>query len=151
QDAVLAGRQWKVSGRPGARSLPGDAGLHDSYGAAKTRDIVVVDAGEMDAALRQGAHVVSSTYKGPYQSHGTMAPNCAVADVTRDGALVMCSDQGVYQIRGGLAKVLGLPVEKIRVQYYPGSNTYGSSCYRESAPAAAIMSQELGKPVRLQM
>ena len=150
-DAVRAARQLKVTWEPVATTLPGDAGLHDSYRAAKTRDIVVVDAGEMDAALRQGAHVVSSTYKGPYQSHGTMAPNCAVADVTRDGALVMCSDQGVYQIRGGLAKVLGLPVEKIRVQYYPGSNTYGSSCYRESAPAAAIMSQELGKPVRLQM
>ena len=41
----------------------------------------------------------------------------------------MCSDQGVYQLRGGLSKVLGLPVEKIRVQCYPGSNTYGSSCF----------------------
>jgi nicotinate dehydrogenase subunit B len=80
-----------------------------------------------------------------------MAPNCAVADVTRDGALVMCSDQGIYPGRNGIAKVLGLPVEKIRVQYYAGSNTYGSSCYRDAAQAAAIMSQELGKPVRLQL
>jgi len=79
-----------------------------------------------------------------------MAPNCAVADVTKDGALVMCADQGIYQTRNGVARLLGLPVEKIRVQYYAGSNTYGSSCYRDVAQAAAIMSQEVGKPVRLQ-
>jgi len=79
-----------------------------------------------------------------------MAPNCAVADVTKDGALVMCADQGIYQTRNGVARLLGLPIEKIRVQYYAGSNTYGSSCYRDVAQAAAIMSQDVGKPVRLQ-
>src|SRR5207244_11114192 len=38
-----------------------------------------------------------------------------------------------------------------RVKNHRGSNTFGSICYRKSAPAAAIMSQELGKPVRLQL
>ena len=104
----------------------------------------------MTAALCARRSRPSATYQGPYQSHGTMAPNCAVADVSKDGALVMCSDQGIYQTRNGVARLLGLPVEKIRVQYYAGSNTYGSSCYRDVAQAAAIMSQEVGKPVRLQ-
>jgi nicotinate dehydrogenase subunit B len=149
-DAVRAARQLKVTWEAFSQTLPGDDGVHDSYRAAKTKDIVVVNTGDLAATLTQGAHVVSSTYRGPYQSHGVMAPNCAVADVQQDSALVMCSDQGIYQVRGGLAKVLGLPLEKIRVQYYAGSNTYGSSCYREVAPAAAIMSQELGKPVRVQ-
>jgi CO/xanthine dehydrogenase Mo-binding subunit len=79
-----------------------------------------------------------------------MAPNCAVADVSKDAALVMSSDQGIYGTRNGVARVLGLPVEKIRVQYYAGSNTYGASCYRDVAQAAAILSQDAGKPVRLQ-
>ena len=79
-----------------------------------------------------------------------MAPNCAVADVTKDGALVMCADQGIYQTRNGIAQVTGLPLDKIRVQYYAGSNTFGSSCYQEAAVAAAILSQEAGKPVRMQ-
>lgn len=150
-DAVRAAKQLKVTWAPVPTMLPGDGSLHDSYRAAKTKDIVVTNTGNADAVLKQAAHVVTSTYRGPYESHGTMAPNCAVADVTQEGALVMCSDQGIYQIRPALAKLLSLPLEKIRVQYYPGSNTYGSSCYRESSPAAAIMSQELGKPVRLQL
>ena len=149
-DAVRAARQLKVTWEPFAESLPGHEGLFDSYRSAKTNDAIDTNTGDVPAALSRGAHILSATYRGPYQSHGSMAPNCAVADVNKDGALVMCSDQGIYQTRNGVARLLGLPVEKIRVQYYAGSNTYGSSCYRDAAQAAAIMSQEVGKPVRLQ-
>jgi nicotinate dehydrogenase subunit B len=149
-DAVRAAKQLKVTWEPFAQALPGHEGLFDSYRGAKTNDAIDTETGDVSAALSRGVHVVSATYRGPYQSHGTMAPNCAVADVTKDAALVMCSDQGIYQTRNGVARVIGLPIEKIRVQYYSGSNTYGSSCYRDAAQAAAIMSQEVGKPVRLQ-
>ena len=149
-DAVRAARQLKVTWEPFASTLPGHETLFDSFRSAKTNDLIDTNTGDVDAALSRGVHVLSASYSGPFQSHGTMAPNCAVADVTKDGALVMCADQGIYQTRNGVARLLGLPVEKIRVQYYAGSNTYGSSCYRDVAQAAAIMSQEVGKPVRLQ-
>ncbi len=113
--------------------------------------MIDTDAGDVDAALARAAHVVSATYRGPYQSHGAMAPNCAVADVTGDAALVICSSQAIYLTRFGLAPLLGLPLDKIRVQYAAGSNTYGNSCYGEAANAAAILSQEAGRPVRLQL
>ena len=149
-DAVRAARQLKVTWEPFAPVLPGHERVFDSFKSAKTNDLIDTNTGDVDAALSRGVHVLSASYSGPFQSHGTMAPNCAVADVTKDGALVMCADQGIYQTRNGVARLLGLPVEKIRVQYYAGSNTYGSSCYRDVAQAAAIMSQEVGKPVRLQ-
>ena len=115
-DAVRAARQLKVTWEPFAESLPGHEGLFDSYRSAKTNDAIDTNTGDVSAALSRGAHTLSATYRGPYQSHGTMAPNCAVADVSKDGALVMCSDQGIYQTRNGVARVIGLPVEKIRVQ-----------------------------------
>jgi nicotinate dehydrogenase subunit B len=150
-DAVRAAQQLKVTREAFSATLPGTEGVHDRYRAAVAKDFTVSDTGDASAMLKQGAHMLSSSYRAPYQSHGTMAPNCAVADVTRDGALVMCSDQGIYQTRNGLTQVLGLPLHKIRVQYYAGSNTFGSSCYREAAQAAAILSQEVGKPVRVQL
>lgn len=149
-DAVRAATQLKVTWEPFATALPGHEGLFDSFRSAKTNDLTDTNDGDVNAALSRGAHVLLASYRGPYQSHGTMAPNCAVADVTKDGALIMCADQGIYQTRNGVARLLGLPVQKIRVQYYASSNTYGSSCYRDVAQAAAILSQEAGKPVRLQ-
>ncbi len=150
-DAVRAASQLKVTWQPFAASLPGHEALFDSFRSAKTNDLVDTDTGDTDAALARAAHVVSATYRGPYQSHGAMAPNCAVADVTNDAAVVICSSQAVYLTRFGLAPLLGLPLDKIRVQYAAGSNTYGNSCYGEAADAAAILSQEIGRPVRLQL
>jgi CO/xanthine dehydrogenase Mo-binding subunit len=150
-DAVRAASQLKVTWQPFAAALPGHERLFDSLRAAKTNDVVDTDSGDVDAALGRAAHVVSATYRGPYQSHGAMAPNCAVADVTSDAALVICSSQAIYLTRFGLAPLLGLPLDKIRVQYAAGSNTYGNSCYGEAANAAAVLSQEAGRPVRLQL
>lgn len=150
-DAVRAARQLDVTWEPFAAVLPGHEGLFESFRAAETDDLIDTDRGDVEAALPHSAHVVAATYRGPYQSHGTMAPNCAVADVTADAALVMCSDQAIYSTRSNVARLLGMPIEQVRVQYYEGSNTYGSSCYRDAALAAAILSQEVGAPVRLQL
>ena len=47
-------------------------------------------------------------------------------------------------------QLVGLPPEKLRVQYGEGSGTYGHSCYDDVAQAAALLSQLAGAPVRLQ-
>jgi CO/xanthine dehydrogenase Mo-binding subunit len=153
-DAVRAARQLKVTWEPFPAVFAGHDGIHDNFRAANTNDIVVFNSGDAATTLGQpqpGVRVASASYRGPYQSHGTMAPNCAIADVSKDSALVMCSAQGLFQISGSVARLVNLPADKVRVQYYAGSNTYGSSCYADAAEAAAIMSQELGKPVRLQL
>ena len=101
-------------------------------------------------ALRGAAHVRSSAYFCPYQGHLPFGPNCALADVGADGALIQSSTQDVYNARAMLARVLGMPAKKVRVQYYEGSGTFGRSCYEDAAQAAAIMSQAVGRPVRVQ-
>jgi CO/xanthine dehydrogenase Mo-binding subunit len=130
--------------------LPGGDGLFDAMRAEKTTDRVVLERGDVASAFAGAAHVASGTYHCPYQAHAPFAPNGAVADVTTDSALVICSTQDVYATRNTLAGVLGLPPTKVRVQYYEGSGTYGHSCYDDAAQAAAILSQLAGKPVRLQ-
>jgi nicotinate dehydrogenase subunit B len=148
-DAVRAARQLKVTwDQPAA--LPGTAGLHDRMRAAKTTDRIVLDNGDVTDAFRGAAHVVSQTYRGPYQAHGPFGPNCALADVKGDSALVLCSTQNIYDTRRKIAQVLGLGAEKVTVRYYEGSGTFGRSCYDDAAQAAAILSQAAGRPVRVQ-
>ena len=147
--AVKAAQQLAVQwSRPD--TLPGSDGLYDQMRAAQTNDRVAVDAGDVEAAFTSAAHVVSFSAGCPYQAHVPFAPNCALADVRADSALVMCSTQDAYNLRTSLAGVLGLTPEQVRVQYHEGAGTYGHSCYDDAAQAAAILSQEAGQPVRVQ-
>ena len=148
-DAVRAAKQLKVTWDMPA-SLAGTQGLFDQMRSARTTDSVIAEKGDVSAALARATHVVRATYRGPYQGHMPFGPNCAVADVTTDGATVMCSTQGVYGTRDKVAKVLGVPSTKVRVQYYEGAGTFGRSCYDDAAQAAAMLSQETGRPVRVQ-
>jgi nicotinate dehydrogenase subunit B len=146
-DAVKAARQLKVTWQDGP-PLPAD--LYAHMRAVKTTDTVIADWGDIDKGFAGAAHVASASYHCPYQSHAPFAPNCALADVKSDGALVMSSTQDIYNSRAMLAEVLGMPEAKVRVQYYEGSGTFGRSCYEDAAQAAAVMSQAVGAPVRVQ-
>ena len=143
--AQLLSVEWA---RPTA--LPGNDGLFEKMRSAPTNDRVAVDVGDVEAAFDSSAHVVAFAANAPYQAHAPFAPNCALADVAADTALVMCSTQDAYNLRTSLASLLGLPAEQVRVQYHEGSGTYGHSCYDDAAQSAAILSQAVGRPVRVQ-
>jgi nicotinate dehydrogenase subunit B len=148
-DAVRAARDLKITWDIPAL-LPGSDGVYDAMRAEKTSDRVVLERGDAEGAIRSAAYVASGHYRGPYQAHAPFAPNAALADVKPDQALVICSTQDVYATRSTVASLLGLSPQKVRVQYYEGSGTYGHSCYDDAAQAAAVLSQLAGQPVRLQ-
>jgi nicotinate dehydrogenase subunit B len=148
-DAVRAARELKVTW-DATPSLSGSAGLYEAMRAAKTDDRIVLQRGNAADAIGAAPHKVAYSCRAPYQAHAPFGPNCALADVRPDSALVMSSTQDVYGTRFTLARVLGLAVNKVRVQYYEGSGTYGHSCYDDVAQAAALLSQLAGGPVRLQ-
>ncbi len=148
-DAVRVAQQLKVTWdtKP---SLPGSDALYAHMRAAQTQDSVVRESGKVADIFTTAAHVASQKCEGPYQAHAPFGPNCAIADVKADSATVMCSTQDIYTLRTGLARMLKLSADKVRVQYYEGSGTYGHSCHDDAAQAAVILSQAAGKPVRLQ-
>jgi nicotinate dehydrogenase subunit B len=148
-DATRAAQQldivWEKS-----TPLPEQTKLPEFLRTASSTDTVVVNVGDVEKGFAGAAHVASATYFSPYQAHAGFGPNCALADVRADSALVLSSTQDVYASRKMLATLLGMPVERVRVQYYEGSGTYGHSCYEDAAQAAAVMSQLAGRPVRVQ-
>lgn len=148
-DAIRASRALKVTWQEN-KTLPGNADLFTHMRAAKTSDVTIVNWGDADKAFAKAAHTSTATYYCPYQSHAPFGPNCAIGDVSADKALVISSTQDIYGSRDMLAAVLGLPVKSVRVQFVEGSGTYGRSCYEDCAQAAAVMSQAVGKPVRVQ-
>jgi CO/xanthine dehydrogenase Mo-binding subunit len=148
-DAIRAARQIKVVWEP-TTALPGSDKVYERMRGATTKDEVVLERGDTSSALKSAPHVVTFSARAPYQAHAPFGPNCAVADVKPGSALVMCSTQDVYATRRTLSGLLKIPQEQVRVQYYEGSGTYGHSCYDDVAQAAAFMSQDAGRPVRVQ-
>lgn len=155
---VVATREWDAVQAAAALEVVWNtpAGLHGHDGvfaamrASKTEDSVVQQTGDTAQAFRTAAHVVTRAYDGPYQAHAPFAPHCAVADVRADSATIHCSTQGVYVTRMEVAKITGLPLEQVTVHHVEGSGTFGPSCYHDVAQAAAVMSQLVGQPVRVQ-
>ncbi|HSN20638.1 MAG TPA: molybdopterin cofactor-binding domain-containing protein, partial [Usitatibacter sp.] len=81
--------------------------------------------GDVEAALAQAARRIEARYEFPFQSHASMGPGCAVADVRNGGAVVWAGGQKPYPLRHAIAGMLGLPLEKVRVVWRPGPGSYG--------------------------
>jgi CO/xanthine dehydrogenase Mo-binding subunit len=116
-----------------------------------TSDRLVVDSKDVDATLAKAASVVRATYRHPYQMHGSIGSSCAVADV-RDGKVTVWSaSQAVHHLKMTTAMVLGVPPEDVRVIYRMGSGCYGLNGADTVSYDAALLSQAVGRPVRVQL
>jgi nicotinate dehydrogenase subunit B len=153
--AVQAAAQLKVQWKEDAL-LPSTGNLwkqmrqHDAAGKAPARH--VENTGNVDTALKSAAKTVAGTYMYHYNGHATIGPSAAVADVRADSAVVYSNTQKLPGMVEKLADILGLPERQVRVIFYEGASSYGAPQTRwDTAPAAAVISQLVGKPVRLQL
>ncbi|MGQ0735364.1 MAG: molybdopterin cofactor-binding domain-containing protein [Acidobacteriota bacterium] len=146
--AVQAARSLKATWTPGP-ALPAQANFFDHLRRAPARKTLVVDSGDVDQALAHASAVVRATYRHPYQMHGSLGASCAVADVSGDRATIWSSTQSAYPTRNTAAMLLGLPPERVRVIYTRGSGCYGLNGADTVSFDAAVLSQAVGRPVRV--
>jgi CO/xanthine dehydrogenase Mo-binding subunit len=83
--------------------------------------------------------------------HGSIGTSCAVADVQADTATVWSATQSVFPTRNTTAAILGLKPEQVRVIYTRGAGCYGINGADTVSYDAAVLSQAVGKPVRVQL
>ncbi|MDQ8727603.1 molybdopterin cofactor-binding domain-containing protein [Bradyrhizobium sp. LHD-71] len=112
----------------------------------------VASTGSVDIALasQSGGQVLKATYKTPFQMHGSIGPSCAIADVKSDRATLWSGTQMPHETRGDIAKILGIPLDDVELRWFEASGGYGRNGLDHSVADAAIMSQEVGRPVRVQ-
>jgi nicotinate dehydrogenase subunit B len=102
------------------------------------------------AALAAAPGALSATYVWPIQSHASMGPSCAVADVRPDGATLWTASQASHRLVASCSAMLGLPRDKVRVIYLDGAGCYGMNGHDDATADAALLSQAVGQPVRVQ-
>jgi len=147
--AIQAASRLKATWTPA--SLPRQAEFYDYVRKQPSRDALLVDSRDVDETLSRAATVVKATYRHPYQMHGSLGSSCAVADVQSDRATVWSSTQSAYPTRNGVAMLLGLPPERVRVVFTRGSGCYGLNGADTVSYDAALLSQAAGRPVRVQL
>lgn len=149
--AIQAADKLQVTWTPGA-SLPAQQDFYDHLRRhTPQRDALTVDSGDVDERLKAATTVLRSTYRYPYQMHGSIGTACAVADVREGRVTVWSATQAVYPLRNTLAMVLGIPVEQVRVIFRMGAGCYGVNGADTVSYDAALLSQAVGRPVRVQL
>jgi nicotinate dehydrogenase subunit B len=148
--AVQAARQLKVKWNPGP-GLPAQKTFFESMRKQPAQDSLLVDSKDVEKQLAAARTLVLATYVYPYQMHGSVGASCAVADVKPDRTTVWSATQSVYPTRSVVAKILGLPLESVRVVFVRGSGCYGLNGADAVSIDAALLSHAAGKPVRVQL
>ena len=147
--AGLAARKLAVQWNPGP-GLPPQKNFFEYLQKQPSHDVLSVDSRDTEAQLAAASRVIRAKYTYPYQMHGSIGASCAVADVKPESATVYSATQSAYPTRSIVAKLLDMPIDKVRVIYVRGSGCYGLNGADAVSFDAAILSQAVGRPVRLQ-
>ena len=148
--AIRAAKELKVTwteeqGLPGSDNL--DRHVRES---APDHDETIVNKGDPAAALPGTTKQLSALYVWPIQSHASLGPSCAVADVRPEGTTIWTASQGPHGMRANFSRIFGIPEDKLRVIFLDGSGSYGGNGNDDAAADALLLSRAIGKPVRVQ-
>jgi nicotinate dehydrogenase subunit B len=149
EHTIRAARELKVTWQQ-AQALPAMSELSDLLRKIPSEDRSPANIGDVDAAFDGVAKTFKATYQWPYQLHASMGPSCAVADVKTNEATIWAATQGAHQLRPTIAQLLGLSPTNVRVIYVEAAGCYGHNAADDAAADAALLSQAVGKPVRVQ-
>ncbi|MCG7600215.1 molybdopterin-dependent oxidoreductase [Halomonas sp. McH1-25] len=156
--AVVAETEWQAIRAAEAlpvtwltrAGLPRPDALYSSLKASGASEEVVASRGDAQSALSGAPRTFQAEYHWPYQAHDSIGPSCAVADVSERQATVWSGTQGVYPLRSALADLLGMDEGAVHVIYVEASGCYGHNGADDAAADAALISQAVRRPVRVQ-
>ena len=148
--AAQAAKELKVVWKPGP-VLPMQSEFYDYLRKQPSRESMLVNSKDVEDKLKSTTHVFKATYLHPYQAHGSIGSSCAVADVQAHGATVWSATQSVYPTRRAVSELTGLPLESVRVIFVRGSGCYGLNAADTVSFDAALLSQAVQRPVRVQL
>jgi CO/xanthine dehydrogenase Mo-binding subunit len=148
-DAVCAARLLKATWSASSPLLGADGVRQWMKSGPFESDETLVNKGNARQALADATAVTAEFY-WPVQSHASMGPSCAIADVRDGRATVWSASQATHRFRDTIARGLGLPKDAVRVVYLDGSGCYGMNGHDDAAADAALISRAVGRPVRVQ-
>jgi CO/xanthine dehydrogenase Mo-binding subunit len=107
--------------------------------------------GDVEAAAAEADLIIENTYEYPMVTQFAIEPHACVAAPDGDGLVVWSTNQHPFQLQKILAKVVALPLSKVRVIAPDLGGGFGGKQWPNIQPLLALMALRLGRPVRMVM
>src|SRR5271165_6375842 len=159
--AVIADNTWAAF--KGRKSLKiewdTNSSPHSVYNSAPFRKTleatsrqpgkVVRNVGDVDAAFAKGGKIIEAEYYTPHLAHVSMEPPVAVAEYRDGKVLAWAPTQNPQAVQETIAGVLGIKKEDVTCYVTLLGGGFGRKSKPDQVAEAAVLSKQLGKPVKV--
>jgi CO/xanthine dehydrogenase Mo-binding subunit len=151
EQAIRAAAELRKNARWDAPArLPGEAEVYD-YLLSRPVETAVISEKQDEAARARATLTHEATYRKPYIAHASIGPSCAIARFDGERHELWSHSQGIFPLRGDMAKCLRVPAERIVVHHVDGAGCYGHNGADDVALDAALLARAVSpRPVQVQ-
>lgn len=157
--AVIADNTWSAFQGRKALKISWDTSPHSSYNSAEYRKTlaatsrqpgkVIRNIGDVDAEFKKGGKIIEAEYYAPHLAHAAMEPNVAVAEFHDGKVTAWAPTQNPQAVQETIAGVLGIKKEDVTCHVTLLGGGFGRKSKPDQVAEAAVLSKQLGKPVKV--
>lgn len=108
--------------------------------------------GDVELGFSQADIILTEEFTTQPVHQGYIEPHACMARVASDGQTdVWCSSQGQFMVRAYCARLLDMPLSKIRVTPLEIGGGFGGKTTVYLEPLAILLARKSGRPVKMQM
>ena len=129
---------------------PGAFSIHPKISVSNICVHDRIRKGDVEAGFAQADVIVEGEYRVPAQEHAYLQPEAGIAYVDENGLVtVKAAGQWTHADQKQIAHSLGLPLEKVRVQYPAIGGAFGGREDMSVQIVLALAAMKLNKPVKI--
>ena len=157
--AVIADNTWAAFKGRKSLKVDWDSSPHSEYNSAPFRKTleatsrkpgkVVRNVGDVDAAFAKGGQIIEAEYYTPHLAHVSMEPPVAVAEYRDGKVMAWAPTQNPQAVQETIASVLGIKKEDVTCHVTLLGGGFGRKSKPDQVAEAAVLSKQLGKPVKV--
>jgi isoquinoline 1-oxidoreductase beta subunit len=157
--AVIADNTWAAFQGRQALKIEWENSPHAVYNSEAFRKTlqetarkpgkVARNVGDVDAEFAKGGKIVEAEYYTPHLAHASMEPPVAVAEYRDGKVLAWAPTQSPQSVQSTVAGVLGLKPEDVTCHVTLLGGAFGRKSKPDQVAEAAVLSKQLGKPVKV--